>query len=409
MLKRVYLVEGYRTPFLRANGAFAGLSAFELATTFFEGLLPRLKGAEHITDLFFANVLLDSRHPNLAREIALKLNRPWSCHFVSNNCISGFLSITSAANAIKCGNIDVALAGGVESMSNPPLLFNKSASRFFIDLANAKSISDKLACLLKFRPHHLLPQIPSPKEPSTGLTMGEHCELMVKEFNVERQAQDNLALQSHQNAIAAKAEHAKQIIPISAVISDNIPRQDTSLEKLGRLRPVFDRINGTLTAGNSSSLTDGASCVLLASEQACENHGLEPLAELIDYSYASLPPSHGLLMAPPLAIANLLRKNQLSLRDISIYEIHEAFAGQVLCNLAALKNEWSRYPLDLGGIEPEKLNLLGGSLAIGHPFAATGGRLALNTSQQLKKDELGLTSACAAGGMACAMILRGVV
>lgn len=408
MLKRVYLVEGYRTPFLRANSAFAAFSAFELATRFFEGLLPRLKGAEHVTDLFFANVLLDSRHPNLAREIALRLNRPWSCHFVSNNCISGFLSITSAANAIKCGNIDVALAGGVESMSNPPLLFNKAACRFFIDLAKAKSLGDKLSCLLKFRPQHLFPQIPSPKEPSSGLTMGEHCELMVKEFNIDREAQDKLALRSHQNAIATKAEHAKQIIPISAVTSDNIPRQDTSLERLSKLKPAFDKVNGTLTAGNSSSLTDGASCVLLASEEACEKHNLEPLAEVVDYSYANLPPEHGLLMAPPLAIANLLSKHQLSLQDISIYEIHEAFAGQVLCNLAALKNEWSRYQLDLGEVEPEKLNLQGGSLAIGHPFAATGGRLALSVSNQLNKEELGLTSACAAGGMACAMILRGL-
>ena len=404
---------GVRTPFVKAAGVFSRFSSLDLAKHVVVGCIEKVGiDPSLIDELFFGTVLLDPRYPNIAREVILRSGLPKtiSGHFVSNNCITGLVAANTAREAILSGRIRAALVGGSESMSTPTLTFPRKGEEFFIRLSRARSFAERLKLLTRFRPGFVAPQAPSPKEPSTGLTMGQHCELMAQEFGIARSEQDALAYQSHQRACIGRERGvaAKQILPLGDVKEDNLVRSDTSPEKLAALPAVFDRsAKGTISAGNASALTDGASAVCLMEESLAREQGLAILGYIEHVECASVPPGDGLLMGPALALPRLLQRCGWKVGDIDSFEIHEAFAAQVLCNLSAWKGGWSRYPQvsAIGEIPGEKINIFGGSIALGHPFAATGGRLLLNACHSLheKGGSRAIISVCAAGGGAAAV------
>lgn len=399
---------------MRARGALSHLSALQLAIPVVEALVERSAiDPSDIEEMYFGTVLHDPRVPNLAREIVLRSTLPphIQAHSVSNNCITGLTAIALAAARIRSGKATVVVVGGTESMSQPALTFRPAAQRFFLALAGANKFTDKIGLLRSFRPDFLLPETPSPREPSTGLTMGEHCEITTKELGIARNDQDAWALRSHQMSVLAQNEgfFDDEIVPFGAVTKDNLPRADTSLERLSRLRPVFDKSSlGSITAGNASALTDGASALLLMEREAAEQRGIPILALIEDEEFSAIAPADGLLMAPVRAVAMLMARSGLTFAQFSRVEIHEAFAAQVLATLKAWRDGWSRISdiAPLGEILDTKINQRGGSLALGHPFAATGGRIALSLAKQLSPGERGLISICAAGAMGGCMVLR---
>jgi acetyl-CoA acetyltransferase family protein len=412
---KVAIVGGTRTPFVKAGGVFAKYSTLDLGLHVVTSCIKKLPFDPSLIDeLFFGTVLLDPRVPNLAREIVLRSGLPKSItgHFVGNNCITGLLAAAAAQDGISAGRISVALAGGAESMSQPSLTFPSKGERFFIKLSKAKSVGERLSLLTSFRPSFVFPQAPSPKEPSTGLTMGQHCELMAQQMSITRAEQDKIALQSHIRAAQAIASGAiaSQIEPLGGIAVDNLVRGESSLEKLAALPAVFDKgPGGSISAGNSSALTDGASVVCIMREEVAKERGVPVLGYLEAVEFASVPPGDGLLMGPALAVPKVLAKTGDTFQSLALFEIHEAFGAQVLCNMKAWKEGWSNYPslAPLGEIPEEKLNIFGGSIALGHPFAATGGRLLLNACDALRSRGGGraLISVCAAGGGAAAAIV----
>lgn len=412
-MTRVAIVGGVRTPFAKAFTALKKYGFLDLTKPLINKLNEDFDLGS-LDEVIFSTVLLDPRFPNAARELVLSSNLPnsVSAHFISNNCISGLVAVNMASEAIRTGRINSVVAGGAESMSRPSLTLRRSAEKFFLGLGSARTFGDKLKLLSSFRPNMLFPVPPSPKEPSTGLTMGEHCELSAKEFSIARDAQDEIAFLSHTNASKAMESGflGKDILALPELENDNIIRASTTAEKLAKLRTVFDRSEkGTLTAGNSSALTDGASLVYLVSEDFAKEKGLEILGFIEAVEFAALSPEDGLLMAPGLALPKLMHRNNISVSDVDYFEIHEAFAAQVLANLEIWKSGWSKFPelKPIGEIPKEKINVNGGSLAIGHPFAATGGRLIMSALRQLgeSNSNRAVISVCAAGGMACAMSL----
>ena len=410
--KRVAIVAGLRTPFVKAGTVFRHHSALALSVHTVRGLLEKYHvDPKSIDELTYGIVLMDPRLPNLAREIVFKSGLAPSTHAltVSNNCISGIHAVSAVYDSIASGRAETGIAGGVESMSSPAILFNPEASRLFIDLAGARSLRQRLGLALKLRPGHFRPALPAIAEPSTGLSMGQHTELMAKEWKIPRAEQDEIAYLSHQHAYAATQDRRlkAEIHALDDIDHDLLIRSDTSLEKLAKLPPVFDRsAAGTLTAGNSSPLTDGASAVLLMSEARARSEGREPLAFIKAFEYAALDPKDGLLMAPVLAVPRLLKKTGLKLSDMDIVEMHEAFGAQILANLRAWEQGWKEPAI--GTLDRSKLNPLGSSIAVGHPFAATGGRIVTTLANEMKRRNAryGLISICAAGGMAAAMILE---
>lgn len=407
-MERVAVVSGVRTPFVKAGTHFAELTLQDLGVHVLKELMKR-ESLPEFDQFIFSTVLLDPRTPNWAREILFAAGAPKtiSAHSVSNNCISGLLALSVAANEIALGKAHCVVAGGTESMSSPALLFSKNGAEVFLQASRAKSLGERLKLFAKLRPKDFLPNPPSPTEPSTGLTMGQHMEITAKELQLPRKDQDELALRSHKNAAGAAEKLAREIAPLNGVERDTIVRGDTSLEKLSSLKPVFDRSGaGTLTAGNSSPLTDGASVVLLMSESRAKAEGREIVAYLRDIEFSAIDPKKGLLMAPAVAVPRLLKRNRLGLRDFQRIEIHEAFAAQVLANVKAW--EQGLFEESLGEMPWDRVNLLGGSIAIGHPFAATAGRIVLSLANELKRENLerGLVSICAAGAMAGAAILE---
>lgn len=415
-MARVAIVGGYRTPFSKAGTSLAKYSFLELGMAVVKGTIEKLGLDPHqIGEFVFGTVLLDPRLPNFARETIVRSGLPLSipAHSVSNNCISGLVAATVIAEAIKAGRISVGLAGGSESMSRPALAWKPEAEEFFLRLARARSMGERLSTLLAYRPGFMLPIPPSPKEPSTGLTMGQHCEISTKDFKISRETQDTIALASHRNAARAQQQGylSEEIIPLGGADKDNLIRGDTTADKLAKLKPVFDRSEaGSITAGNASALTDGASVVCLMSESEAAKQGREVLAFLDDVEYAALAPKDGLLMAPGLALPRLMHRNGLSTDSVDRFEIHEAFGAQVAANLKVWKEGWTKFPelRPIGEIPSEKVNVNGGSIAIGHPFAATGGRLLISAARELKRSgkNTAVLSVCAAGGMGCAMLLR---
>jgi acetyl-CoA acetyltransferase family protein len=409
---RVAIVGGARTPFAKAGTALKKFLPLELAVHSVNGLLEKQKLDPHAVDeLVYGIVVLDARIPQFAREVVFSSNLPVAVRAltVSDNCITGTSAITSIYDSIVAGRAEIGIAGGVESMSNPAVLFNRRASRIFLDAASAKTFGQRLRVLARLRPRDFKPSVPGVEEPSTGLSMGEHTELMVKEWQVPREEQDKIAYMSHMNAHQATQDGrlTAEIHPLAGIDHDLIIRSDTSMAKLAKLPPVFDRSpTGTLTAGNSSPLTDGAAAVLLMSEERAQREGREPLAFIKAFEYAAIDPKDGLLMGPGVAVPRVLRTTGLELSDMDLIEMHEAFGGQVACNLRAWERGWKEPAI--GKVDRAKLNQLGSSIAAGHPFAATGARIVTTLANEMKRRNVryGLVSICAAGAQASAMILE---
>lgn len=409
---RVAVVGGMRTPFVKAGTYFADIPQLPLSCHAVRGLIERFDlEPKNIDLLVWGRVLHDPFISNLAREIVFDLDLPEEirAYLVSNNCTSSLHAAVDVADFIREGRAEIGIAGGVESMSTVPVLFGREASRIFLQAGMAKTAGDRIRTLLKLRPHHFKPVPLSFKEPSTGLTMGEHAEISAKEWGITRGEQDEIALRSHHRAAAATADGRlkAEIAPLEGVDRDTIVRGDTTLEKMASLKPVFDRSEeGTITAANASPLTDGAAAVLLMSEERARREGFEPLAFIRAAEFSAISPKDGLLMAPAVAVPRLLKKTGLTLDEMDIVEVHEAFGAQVACNLKAWEQGWKEGAI--GSVDPEKLNPLGSSIAVGHPFAATGARIMTTLANEMARKDLryGLISVCAAGAMATAMILE---
>jgi acetyl-CoA acetyltransferase family protein len=410
--ERVAVVGGARTPFSKAGTALKEHTALELGTHSVDGVLSKLDLDPALVDqLTYGIVTLDARVPHLAREVNFASRLPDSVRSVTvtDNCITSITAIESVHDAISGGRIRVGIAGGVESMSNPSVLWSRNATRVLSDLQGAKSLQDKARLLTRLRPGDFIPRPPGVVEPSTGLSMGEHTEITVKEWGISRSEQDEIALNSHLNAAAATEDGrlTAEIHPLDGITADTIIRPTTSMEKLANLSPVFDPSPaGTLTAGNSSPLTDGAASVVLMSESAAAELGHEPLAFIKAIEFAAISPDDGLLMGPGVTVPRMLHRVGMSLDDFDLIEMHEAFGGQVASNLAAWEHGWKEDPI--GKVDRDKLNQLGGSIAIGHPFAATGARIVTQLANEMARRDAryGLVSICGAGATAAAMILE---
>ena len=367
--QRVAIVAGARTPFVKSGKEFAALSPSALAIQAVRGLLDRHAVApDRIDAIAFGAVVPEKGKPNIAREIVLEAGLPAhiEAQTVSSYCITGLRTATIIADAIAQGRISAGIAGGVEWLSGA------DPSTF--------------------------------KEPSTGLSMGQYGEITRKEWNIPRERQDEIALASHRNAVSARDRLAREIVAVNGIAADTGPRSDTSLERLAALKPAFDP-DGTVTAGNSSPVTDGASAVLLMSEQRAHEEDREPLAFIEAMEYAAIHPSEGLLMAPAITVPRRLERAGLRLDDIDLIEIHEAFAAQVLANAAAWERGWKGRPTD--PVRWDRINVNGSSIAIGHPWSATGGRILTTLANEMARRDAryGLISICAAGAMAGAFLL----
>jgi acetyl-CoA C-acetyltransferase len=420
--RRVAIVGGVRIPFVRGNGAYAEVGNQEMLTTSLRGVVDRygLKG-ERLDDVAAGAVMKHSSQWNLTRESVLGsgLSADTPGLDLQRACGTSLEAAILLGNKIALGQIDCAIAAGVDTVSDPPVVYPRSFQQRLLRSYRARTLSERVAPWFGLRPKDLRPVLPGTAEPRTGLSMGESTELMVKTWGVTRAEQDLLALESHQKAAAAYASgfYQELVRDYLGVAQDNNIRIDTTLEKLAKLKPVFDTSGaGTLTAGNSTPMTDGASAVLLASEAWARERDLPVLAYLsygkvaaVDY----IDKKEGLLMAPAYAVPRMLSDAQLALQDFDFYEIHEAFAGQVLCTLKAWADpvfcrDRLRLPDALGTIDRSKLNVKGGSLAIGHPFAATGTRIVATLAKILDEHRAmrGLISICTAGGMGVTAIIE---
>ncbi|MBT3979896.1 MAG: acetyl-CoA C-acetyltransferase [Bacteriovoracaceae bacterium] len=419
-VKRVCIVGGARIPFCRSQSAYKGLSNLDLMGTALRGLVDKfnLKGKE-VGEVALGAVNKHSYHFALARESVMEsgLSPKTPATDMQKACGTSLETSIFIANKIALGQIECGIAGGVDTNSDLPIEFKKASSDRLLSLNSAKTFKDKVQAFKGFNPKELMPTLPSIKEPRTGLSMGESCEVMAKTWKITRLEQDQLAFESHQKAESAyeKGFYDDLLIPHRGLKKDALVRGDTTMEKMGKLRACFDRTeSGTLTAANSSPLTDGASCTFYCSEDYAKEHGLEVLAYLghvqsfaVDYLG-----DEGLLMAPAYAVSKLLEKAGLGLADFDFYEIHEAFAAQVLCTMKSwndstfCKEKLGRENV-LGTIDRDKLNVNGGSVALGHPFAATGTRIVASLAKMLKQKGSGkaLISICTAGGMGVTAIV----
>lgn len=420
--RRVAILGGNRIPFARSNGAYAKASNQAMLTAALEGLLERYRlHGLRLGEVVAGAVLKHSRDMNLTRECVLgsRLSAQTPAYDIQQACGTGLEAALLVANKIALGQIDSGIAGGVDTTSDAPIAVSEGLRRILLQAGRGKNLAERLKPFLQLRPADLKPALPSIGEPRTGLSMGEHCERMAQTWQISREAQDELALHSHQKLAAAYAEgwHDDLLTPYLGLSRDNNLRPELNLDQLAKLKPAFDRSGlGTLTAGNSTPLTDGASLVLLGSEQWAAEQGLSVLAFVVDGESAAVDfvkGQEGLLMAPVYAVPRLLARNGLSLQDFDYYEIHEAFAAQVLCTLKAWEDDEycrTRLGLDaaLGPIDRSKLNVKGSSLAAGHPFAATGGRVLANMAKLLATagKGRGLISICAAGGQGVTMIVE---
>ena len=421
--RRVAIVAGLRTPFARAGTTLKSLSAIELGKRCVSELLQRTELEGALVDaVIYGTVVPSVLAPNIAREVSLlpMLPKGVQSFTVGRACASANQAITDAADQIALGHADVIIAGGAESLSNVPILHSRGMSDILVAASKAKSLGSRVRALARVRPRDLVPITPAIAEPTTGESMGESAEKMAKINHIPREEQDQFALRSHRLAAAGTADGrlTAEIVPVflppgfDAMTSDNGIRSDTTIDALRTLKPVFDRQYGTVTAGNASPLTDGASAVLLMSEERAKTLGYEPLAFIRSYSYAALDPAEQLLMGTVLATPVALHRAGLTLTDMDLIEMHEAFAAQVLSNLEGfLSQEWAEragFSKPVGEIDRAKLNVMGGSLAIGHPFGATGGRILITLCNELARrgGQFGLLTVCAAGGMGHAMVIE---
>ena len=422
--RRVAILGGTRIPFARANGAYMEASNQQMLTAAMTALVERfgLKN-QKLGEVAAGAVIKHSRDWNLARESTLGsgLHPETPAYDLQRACGTSLSAVAQLAHRIAQGEIDCAIAGGADSASDIPLSYSPRLQRTVLSVARNKSWTGKVASIGQLRPWDLAPAAPGIAEPRTGLSMGQHCEEMAKEWKISRREQDEVALASHKNAAAAWLSGFFQdlVVPFNDLQRDNNVRGDTSLEKLASLRTAFDSSPaGTLTAGNSSPLTDGAACVLLSSEDWARSRGLEPQAFITHSETAAVDfvgmsgPKEGMLMAPSYAVPRMLARAGMNLQDFDVYEIHEAFAAQVLCTLKAWESDdFCRKKLGrepLGSIDRSKMNPKGSSVALGHPFAATGARIVATLAKELKErgSGRGLISICAAGGMGVTAILE---
>jgi acetyl-CoA acyltransferase len=422
--RRVAIVAGLRTPFTKSGTTFRSLSAQELGKFVVAELVQRTSlPPDDVDILVFGTVVPSVLAPNIAREVSLLplLPKGIPAVTVGRACASANQAITDAADQILLGHADVAIAGGAESLSNVPILHSRGFADALVTASRAKSVPKRLGALARIRPRDLVPVTPAIAEPSTGETMGQSAEKMAKLNHISREEQDQFALRSHRLAAAGTQDGrlTNEIMPVyvppkfeNIATSDNGIRSDTNFEQMQALKPVFDKRYGTVTAGNSSPLTDGAAAVLLMSEEAAKASGYAPLGFIKSYAYAALDPGEQLLMGPVLATPVALDRAGLTLKEINLVEMHEAFAAQVLSNLQGFESrEWAQragYLHPVGEIDRAHLNVMGGSIAIGHPFGATGARITMTLLNELRRrgGQFGLMTVCAAGGMGFAMVVE---
>jgi acetyl-CoA acyltransferase len=411
--RRVAVVAGCRTPFCKAGTTLKDARAVDLARHAARELIERtnLDGAD-VDEVIFGQVVPSALVPNVGREVSLlpQLPKEIPAYSVNRACASATQAISAGHDQIVLGHADVIIAGGAEALSDIPILASRRLADILVEVSKARSLGARLRTFLKIRPRDLIPVAPAIAEPSTGQSMGQSAEKMAKENGITREAQDRWALRSHQLAAQGTADGrlTAEIAPWfparagdPVVTQDNGVRADTSLEQMGKLKPVFDRKYGTVTAANASPLTDGASAVLLMSDEAARARAYEPLAYIRSYAVAAVDPGWQLLQAPVWAVPLALERAGIQWKDLGLIEIHEAFAAQVLSNLQGFEQKgWE--------INEDIINVMGGSIAIGHPFGATGGRIVTTLANEMRRRDVqfGLVSICAQGGMAFAMILE---
>jgi acetyl-CoA C-acetyltransferase len=419
--RRVAVLGGRRIPFARQNGPYARASNQDMLTATLDAVVEKfgLEG-EVVGEVAAGAVLKHSRDFNLARESVLgsKLAPETPAYDVQQACGTGLEATVLVANKVALGQIECGIAGGVDTTSDAPLALNEDLREVLLELSRSKSTSSRLRTLARLRPQQIVPEIPRNAEPRTGLSMGEHCAIMARDWAIGRQEQDELAVRSHHNLAAAYDTGwlDDQVIPFLGLERDQNLRPDSSVEKLAKLKPVFGGADGTMTAGNSTPLSDGASAVLLASEEWAAAHDIPVQAYIVDAQTAAVDHVHkreGLLMAPAYAMPKMLERAGAELQDFDFYEIHEAFAAQVLCTLKAWEDPVfcrDRLGLDqpLGAIDRDRINVHGGSLAAGHPFGATGGRIVSALAKALSErgSGRGVISICAAGGLGITAIME---
>jgi acetyl-CoA acyltransferase len=410
-MRRAVIAGGWRTPFVKAGTDLADADVLELGSAATAETLARTEtAASTIDEVVYGNVSRPVAYHNLAREIVLALGLPPSIYAnsVGMACASACVAITDAADHIAVGTANAVLAGGAESLSNVPITYSPKLARALVAAAGAKTLPAKAASFAQIRLADLSPVAPGIRETSTGLTMGESAERMAAINGIAREAQDRWALRSHQRAAAGwdDGRLAAEVVPLfrhgKMVRDDNHIRRDSTLERLATLRPVFDRAHGTITAGNASPLTDGAATVLLLSEERARAEGRSGLVAIRSYAYAAVDPADQLLIAPAYAMPVALERAGLALPDIGLFEMHEAFAAQVLSTFHVLERS------GVGTIDQEKVNVMGGSIALGHPFGATGARVLTTLANEMRRrqTQFGMATVCAAGGNGAAIVLE---
>lgn len=423
-MRKVVLIDGCRTPFLRSGTDYMDLMSYQLGQFAIKGLLVKTGIDPKLVDtVVMGNVISNVKTPNVAREAALTAGVPNTtpCHTVSQACISANRAIADGCLEIMAGKADIVIAGGIDHTSDTPIQFPRKMRKKLFKAQRIKTMMDNLKFVFSLRPSDFAPERPQVAEYTTDRVMGQDCDIMAAGFGIERTVQDEFAVRSHQ--LAAKAHEAghlpEEMVEVALppkfepITRDNGVRGNSTMEKVARLRPAFDKKFGTLTAANSSFLTDGASATLIMSEEKAKELGFIPKAEVVDFAFTGQDLDKELLLGPTYAVAKVLANTGLELSDMDVIEFHEAFAGQILSNLKALaSDEFAQKNLDrdkaVGEVDMSKFNLWGGSLSIGHPFGATGGRIMTTTANRLikEKGKYGLLAACAAGAHGHAMILK---
>jgi acetyl-CoA acyltransferase len=422
--RRVAIVAGLRTPFAKSGSVYKDLSALDLGKTVVAELMQRSGvSPKEVEQVVYGQVVPSLSAPNIAREIVLGTGMPKDieAYSVSRACATSYQSAINVAEAIMAGTIDCGVAGGADSASDVPIAVSKKLADALILASRARSLGERIKAFSSLRPKDLVPVPPALKEPSTGLTMGQSAEKMAKENHISREEQDRFAHRSH--SLAAQAwidgRFEKEVMHVlvppryEAATEDNLVRKDGTVESYAKLKPAFDRAHGTITAGNSSPLTDGASGLILMSEDKAKAGGFDVLGFIRSYAFAAIDPGWQMLMGPSFATPIALDRAGLRLKDLDLVDMHEAFAAQILSNTQAFESDtFARERLGrdqkLGEIDWDKFNVMGGSIAIGHPFAATGARQITQTLNELRcrKGELALCTACAAGGLGAAIVLE---
>ncbi|XP_068609702.1 trifunctional enzyme subunit beta, mitochondrial [Brachionichthys hirsutus] len=420
-VKNIVLVEGVRTPFLMSGTTYADLMPHDLARASLQGLLSRAELPKDVVDyIIFGTVIQEVKTSNVAREAALGagFSDKIPAHTVTMACISSNQAMTSAVGLIAAGQCDAVVAGGLEFMSDVPIRHSRKMRKAMLSLNKAKTLGQKLSLIGGLRPAHFSPELPAVAEFSTSETMGHSADRLAAAFGVSRAEQDEFAVRSH--TLAKKAEDAGLLrdvvafnVPGRSIVSKDNGIRPSSMEQMGKLKPAFIKPHGTVTAANASFLTDGASAVLIMSEEKALAMGYKPKAYLRDFVYVSQDPKDQLLLGPTYATPKVLERSGLSMSDIDVFEFHEAFAGQIIANMKAMDSDWFGQTYigrksKVGAPPMEKFNLWGGSLSLGHPFGATGCRLVTTVAHRLQKEggQYGLVAACAAGGQGHAMVVE---